>query len=295
MKRIAIYFYYDKNGVFDKYAFYYVSELKKVANRILIVVNGFLDNKSIELINDLTDELIIRENTGLDVFALREALFYIGWNNLSKYDEVIYCNSTVFGPVYPFEVMFNQMSLNKNLDFWGITSHPQCKIKSDENKVINDELEYANLCKMNPYGYLPKHIQYYFIVYRKKFVKTNDFQEYWKNMCNINSYVDSVSKFETVFTKYFEDKGYKWDTYVKYDAETEKTNYLLLNKPDIAVIKYKSPVIKRKIFYIDMKYCDHDINNNIKLLIEYIDKKKLFDKNLIFENIFRTNKKNNIK
>ena len=42
-----------------------------------------------------------------------------------------------------------------------------------------------------------------------------ELQAYWDNMPMIESYTDSVQRYEAVFTKQFEDKGFKWDVYVK--------------------------------------------------------------------------------
>lgn len=44
-----------------------------------------------------------------------------------------------------------------------------------------------------------------------------ELQAYWDNMPMIESYTDSVQRYEAVFTKQFEDKGFKWDVYVKTD------------------------------------------------------------------------------
>lgn len=283
MKRIGIYFYFDNDGVLDEYAIYYLKEFKKIIDYLVVVINGFLDEKSIIKARQISDDLIIRNNVGFDVLAYKYAFNKIGWDRLSEYDELVYCNSTVFGPIYPFKNMFDKMSANVNLDFWGITSHPEYR-SGEEYKI-----GYDILSQNNPYGYLPEHIQHYFVVYRKKFVLTNDLRNFWETIDNINTYVDSVSKFETVFTKYFEDKGYIWDTYIHFNSKEEGTKYLLLNKPDVAAIKYKVPIIKRKVFYIDKIHSDNKICERVSDLMLYLIKNKLYDINLITKNIERIN------
>ena len=45
MKRIAIYFFYDKNGVVDKYVNYFLEDLKKNIEELVIVCNGKLNSE----------------------------------------------------------------------------------------------------------------------------------------------------------------------------------------------------------------------------------------------------------
>lgn len=47
----------------------------------------------------------------------------------------------------------------------------------------------------------------------------------------IESYTDSVQRYESVFTKQFADKGYQWDVYVNTDDLKEFTDYPLLVCP----------------------------------------------------------------
>ena len=48
MKRVAIYFFYDKNGIVDKYVNYFLEDLKKNLDRLIIVCNGKLTSKGRE-------------------------------------------------------------------------------------------------------------------------------------------------------------------------------------------------------------------------------------------------------
>ena len=189
--RLGIYFIYDEKGIMDEYAFFFLSAYKKLLNRLIVVINGELKQEYIDRLKSLNYEVLVRENKGLDVYAYKHAFDYVGFNNLSEYDEVIYCNSTFFGPIYNLEDMFECMDKNENLDFWGITQHPDYKVDNEDIPAYN----------INPYGYLPKHIQNYFMVYRNSFVKKKDLYDFWNNLPEINGYFDSVGLFETVFTK----------------------------------------------------------------------------------------------
>ena len=273
-QRAAVYCFYDRFGIADDYVIAYLKGLKKVCKRIVVVVNGLLTEESEIAIRTVTDEIIIRKNEGFDAWAYKTGLEYIGWDKLAEYEEVVICNSTVFGPVYPFKEMFDRMSEKEDLDYWGITFHPEIRPFKTPN----------------PYGYIPEHIQFYFVVMRRRFTKAPELKTFWDNLSPINTYDEAVGLAETYFTKYFSDKGFKWDTYVNYSfGKDETTHYILLFDPYKAVTKYRSPVIKRKLFFLEpFSTYASSIGEKITLLMDYIKKNRLYDTNMIYNNIIRT-------
>ena len=82
--------------------------------------------------------------------------------NLANYEELIFCNDSCYGPIYPFENTFDSMS-HKNLDFWGIT-------ENSVGFVLNQKREFES-------GYI-KHIQSYFIVFKSQIFLANYFIEF---------------------------------------------------------------------------------------------------------------------
>lgn len=282
--RIGIYAFYDENGIVDDYVFHFLFLLKKITTRIVFVSNGPIKKEYINMLNRITGEILIRENTGFDVYAYKYAINHIEFNKLEKYDEVILCNSTFFGPINGLENIFLEMDKKEDLDFWGLTQSPDYFVDTDEIPAFY----------INPYGYIPKHIQSYFVVYRNKFIKTKHLRDFWNNLPMINSYAEAVGLFETVFTKYFEDLNYKWDTYLHYENDEKNINYPLLYKPYEVIVGYKFPIIKRKSFFIDdslsIKYKTKD---SVRKLIQYLNDNSCYDVDLIYKNITRTNKINN--
>lgn len=273
-KRLVIYFFYDKDGIADRYVDYFLNGLSLVADKFIIVANGKITLATRNIFSKYTDDIIVRENKGFDVWAYKEVLENEGWDKLKSYYEVCLVNSTIMGPVYPFSYMFNEMDKRKDLDFWGVT------------KFLKLDKDFTG---KNPYGYLPEHIQSHFVVYRNSFLNSQELKSYWDKIPCINSYEDSVGKHESYFTKFFEEKGFKWATYTDSSIEYEYNNQPILMSPKNLIQNDKCPIFKRRSFF----YFHEDImlettGEAAVELYKYLKYHTSYDVDLIWENIIRT-------
>lgn len=272
-KRLAIFFFYDKDGIADDYIRVLLEGMKPCCSRIIVVCNGKADREAELLFRTFTDEVIQRENKGFDVWAYKEGLEYIGWNSLSEYDEIVLMNYTMFGPLYPMQEVFSEMN-KRDVDFWGITKH---------HKV---DFDCFNTCK---YGYIPEHIQSNFLVIRNSLIKSKEYKDMWENMPMINSYGESVGLYEVVFTKEFNEMGFKSDVYVNTDDLEGYTRYPLMMMADELIINRKCPFFKVKSF--SQRYYDilGDCIGNCTLdAFEFIKNNLDYDTDLIWQHVLRT-------
>lgn len=273
-KRLLVFFFYDKDGVVDGYLRYFLDDLTQNVTETIVVCNGKLNAAGRTSFEKYTDKIIVRENKGLDVWAYKTGLEYYGWDKLAEFDEVILANSTMMGPVYPFEEMFNAMDQKEDLDFWGITLYHGSPVVP---------------FGCNPYGCLPLHIQSHFIVYRQRFVKSLDLQLFWKDMKPISGYEESIGIYESYFTKAFEDKGFKWDVYVDTRDLKDYTDYPLMKCPTKLLKEYRCPIFKRRSFfqpYNDM--LTETSGHATEELYHYLENETSYDVNLIWDNALRT-------
>lgn len=270
--RIGVYFFFDKDGIVDKFVTYMLDDLVKNLDRLVIVVNGSLKPESRDVFTRYTKDVIVRENIGLDVGAYKEAIEYIGWDNLYKTEELILLNSTIYGPIYPFENMFAEMN-NKQLDFWGITKHHELPFDP------------FGTCA---YGYVPEHIQSHFIAIRGSLLKSYEYKKMWDEMPVMKDYKDSVGMYETVFTKKFEDKGFVWDVYIDSDDLSELTPYPLMYTPVELIKNRKCPIIKRRSFFNDYyDVLNNSMGENALEIMEYLKTTDNYDADMIWENLIR--------
>ena len=101
---------FDAQGIVDSYVETLLTDMVKNLSELVIVVNGELTATSYAKLSAFTDNIILRENKGLDAWAYKTALESYGWDRLVEFDEVILFNATIMGPVYPFEEMFTEMA-----------------------------------------------------------------------------------------------------------------------------------------------------------------------------------------
>lgn len=271
--RCGIFLFYDRDGMVDDYIVYMLKDLRKHMAHLLVVCNSQPSQQGLTTLEEHADEVLVRANSGFDVGGYREGLFYLGFRELAKYDEVIMLNYTFFGGIFPFGEMFEAMD-EKDVDFWGITKHHM--------------VDYDPYGGRNPYGYLPEHIQSHFIAVRREMLLSDDYKEFMISMENPKSYIDSICDYESVFTKHFEDLGYKWDVYVNTDRY-EKYAY----NPGMFYIrdlleKDRCPIMKRRSFFTN--YRDFLINTTGEPSIEaydYLREHTDYDVNMIWDNILR--------
>ena len=282
IKRLVIYFLYDKDGIVDRYVVHMLEAMKRNSSEIFVVCNGKLTAEGRETLKKITPErnILARNNTGFDVWAYKDALDHYGWEELEKFDEVVLMNYTVFGPLYPFEDMFEEMN-KRDVDFWGITKH---------HKVEFDVFE---TCK---YHYIPEHIQSSFLVIRQSLMKSNEYHYLWDNMPPINSYADSVGLYEAIFTKDFTDKGFKSSVYIDTSDIDGYTRYPLMMMADDMIINRRCPIMKVKSF--SQRYFDilgDTIGNCTIDAFEYIRDNLDYDTDLMLEHVIRTGNMADIK
>ncbi|MDR0886982.1 MAG: rhamnan synthesis F family protein [Clostridiales Family XIII bacterium] len=267
-KRACVFVFYDEDGIADQCIDYYLNALSSVTSRIVIVVNGYIDENARSMFLQYTEELIERDNMGYDVCAWREGLYYIGFEQLKEYDELILANDSVFGPIYPLEELFGEMS-PRNLGFWGVT-----KYEKDE--------DFTKRCT---YGYIPEHIQSYFTVFSNALAGSIEFKEFWETLDDISELNDAIGSYEIVLTKHFSDMGYTFGVYADIEEDISDAKNSTIFMPLTLIKKYRSPFLKAKVFVTDQHFRGKD--DEITNIPEFIMKSTEYDIGLIYAKVLR--------
>ncbi len=280
IKRAAIYVFHDRDQIVDDYAPVFLRELKRFVSHLLVVVNGDINDEGKAKFQSVADEVMLRPNEGYDITGYKEGIFHIGWEKLKDYDELLLVNSTLYGPLYPFDEMFETMA-EKDLDFWGITKHHMV------------DWDCFGTCK---YGYVPEHIQSSFLAIRQPMLSGDFFVKRWEELPTIHSYGEAIGFFEVIFTKEANEAGFKSEVYVDTTDLEGYTRYPLMMMSDELIIRRKCPVMKQKSFsqnYFDI--IGDTVGNATADSFAHIAKNTDYDVNLIWDNILRTCNMDDIK
>ncbi len=268
VRRAIFYLFYDSQGVVDDYVPHMLGALRPHAEHIFVVSNSRLTPISRSKLEAVADTVFVRENVGFDVWGYKQALEAFGRDTLAEYDEIILMNYTIFGPVFPFSEMFEQVEA-LDVDFWGLTSHA----KVDPN----------------PYGtpgipVLPEHIQSHWIAVRNRLFTSLEFQEYWDTMPMITSYAESIVNHESRFTEHFAGKGFRYE--VLYPVGDFPDDHPIFQDFGL-MLDARCPIVKRRIFFHEPTYLDRQaiIARN---LIERVERETDYPAELIWQNVVRT-------
>ncbi len=272
VKRCAVFVFFDKDGIVDRYIETFLNGIKENVERIVVVCNGDVDKRGMETFRNITEEVIVRPNEGYDITAYKCGLTHVSFDSLKEYDEVLLLNSTMFGPIYPFSEMFDSMN-REDIDFWGMTNFHE--VPYDPFGTIE-------------YGYIPKHIQSFFMVFRQSLCLTDDFRDYWENLPEITDYNEAIGFFETVFTKKFADKGYKWKVYADSEELEGYTYDPLRDYPRYMIEKKRCPVMKKRSFFHDYgEAFSRSGGEAVREVYNYIDRETGYDTDMIWETLLR--------
>lgn len=186
MNRAIVFVHYDRDNIVDDYVYYYLKELQKNASLLIFVSTAKLVEKDVKNLSHYCSKVIIRENIGYDFMSYKIGLESFDYQN---YDEVVICNDSVYGPLYPLGDVFEEMT-NDSSDFWGITD--------------NTDFSY--------------HLQSYFLVFKKNIISSVAFEQFWKQIKVLNNKEDIIQKYEVGLSKSLMDHGFLSTVYTSFQA-----------------------------------------------------------------------------
>ena len=201
-------------------------ELKKIADGIIFVADNYYPEEEINKIKDYINYAECYKHREYDFGSYKRGLMQAFESGVLKNaQELVMCNDSCVGPVFPFAKMFDAMD-NKNKDFWGIT----------ENEDVNFD----------------RHIQSYFMVFSSKVFNSECFVDFFKQVKKEKTFQDVVKKYEIRLTGYLNKNGFTYDSYIKSPIKESFDEYYRLKTlnptrmPLVLTEKYKSPLIKLK-------------------------------------------------
>ncbi|MCI1726466.1 MAG: rhamnan synthesis F family protein [Lachnospiraceae bacterium] len=271
--RYVIYYIYDHEGIVDDYIIHALHEFQENNSTILVVANGFLTDESMEKLSAVSDGLLTRTTIGGRAGAFREAMYYIGFRELEQYNEVIFTDDSLFGPIFPLSEMLNEMESRK-VDFWGLVKH---------HSFDGDPL---GIIGKTPH---PEYIDPHFFAMRKTLIEGFCFKHFLFNLQDPENEEQAFDSFVRPATKYFSDHKFKWDVYVdtsEYEGVTVdpfkyETQHLLQDR--------RCPFVSRGVFCADYtEILNNTCGETGPETYRFIKEKTDYDTKLIWQHLLRT-------
>lgn len=262
MRRLCVFVIYDKEKIIEEYVEPLIEELKKYSDYLIAVCNFDKIEQGLDILINNSDEIIFRENEGLDAGAYKDVIV----NNISKvnifdFDELLLSNDTFFAPIYSFEQMFDCMNKD-DCDFWGITRHKDGVLHGVSFK---------------------SHLQSYFLYFKKTILHSEIFIQFWNNYLFSNDKIKTILNYEIGLNNYLVENGFIGKAYTDILGFKKEGNPYAFY-PDELIEQYHIPILKKTNFNFENKfyvntcravdYIEKNLDYDIRLIKKYIEKKR---------------------
>ena len=221
--RVAVFAGFCPAGKILESQIYYLKGLREIVDNIVFVCDGQVLPQEIEKLKELVSVCIIKRHNEYDFGSYKFGYKFLLDNNLLEgVQELILCNDSCYGPVFPFRESFESDAV-KDADFWGYT--------------------------LNGYTWknLPRHIQSFFLVFRKNVFNSKCFKDFILGVKRQKKVQGVINKYEIPFTDYLQKRGFKSSVFVS----EENFPYKKVNKtvyPLTLIRDYRMPLVKVKVF-----------------------------------------------
>ncbi len=206
MNNITVFAHYDLDSQIKDYVLYYLQQLKTVSHKIIFVSTSTLSIQEQKKLSGIVDKIIIRKNVGYDFHSYKIGIESI--ECLNSYDNLILCNDSCFGPLFPLTDVFAIMD-HQAIDFWGITS--------------------SNLIRF--------HLQSYFLVFNQSILQSTCFMKFWQNLPLCENRKDIIFNYEITLSQILITNGYHANSYIPLTFKTPLL-WLVKRHVDLLIKKY---------------------------------------------------------
>lgn len=173
--RCLIYAHWDVNGLVDPYVLHALREYRPHVGRIVFVTTHY--QRPCRQLADLVDAVAVRENSGFDFMSWQSGLAMV---DVDAYDEIVFTNSSVYGPLWPMDAIFESSTALEN-DLWGMT------ISLQHNS----------------------HLQSYFLAMSRNLLATSFGRELWSDIHPMQRKGDCIEAYELTWMNECLAAGFK--------------------------------------------------------------------------------------
>ncbi len=193
-KRIAVMASFAPSGVIAPYLLYYLKGLKDICDAVIFIADSPILEKEALKLSTLVHYASFARHEEYDFGSYKRGIDYLRQHiGLENIDELVLCNDSCVGPVFPLQDVFLQMH-SKGYDFWSLTASPE----------------------------VFPHLQSYFLCFSNEVIRSDVFIDYFLRIKKETSRSKVILKYELPLSKYLANAGFtNYGSYLPYPNEEE--------------------------------------------------------------------------
>ena len=192
LRRTAVFAAYTSSGHLPERDFYLLQGLGKVADNIVFVCSAPLFPDEVTKLEGLVSEILCAPHNEYDFGSYKRGLRLAdecGLIDSVVADELILCNDSCYGPVFPLLEAFSTMK-SRSCDFWGLTANNEQGVE---------------------------HLQSFFLVFRRSVLKSTIFWDFLDDVRELSGRNSVVVFYESKLTTTLQNAGFSFDSYIPRD------------------------------------------------------------------------------
>lgn len=221
MKRLFLFAAYDRDGIVDDTLTYYLGELSKLGDLVVVMDNDATDNElaKIKSIPNVLYAAATRHGE-YDFGSYKRAYQYARDNKiLENYDWIYLVNDSVLGPLYDITPILNDLE-SRGVDLTGMISYSE--------------------------KYVPEHVQSWFVGITQRVATADFFNDFLSGVKYEQGKATICCKYEFQLSIRILRHGFKMSTYLKpSDFDGRKCHYMY-HEP-LKTLKLGMPFIKKTV------------------------------------------------
>ncbi|MGL4318366.1 MAG: rhamnan synthesis F family protein [Pseudomonas sp.] len=217
-RRACLFASYDPNGLIDDYVVDYLRALQRHAD-IYFLSDAQLPASELQKLNGLVKGAWAVRHGEYDFGSYsRLARFYVGWETLKQYDEVILANDSCY-LLHSLDELFGEMD-KRQCDWWGLqatkglSATRHVKSNSFDKKIPLTEVKKKLLSSYERDDFYDFHIGSYFLVFRQPVLQEGSLARLLDGAKKQPNKKAIIQAYEIGLTRTLINRKFEFDTFI---------------------------------------------------------------------------------
>ncbi|MFV0447971.1 MAG: CDP-glycerol glycerophosphotransferase family protein [Vibrio sp.] len=218
--KVCLFAGYDVDGIIDSYVISYVKELAKFCD-VYYLADSNISEKELSRLSPYVKNAWSCRHGEYDFGSYARLIInFVGWENISQYDDVLFVNDSCY-LIRPLDELFSEMD-RRDADWWGLQATKgvaKTRYKSSnryKEKILLSEIKNNYLEQYDNEYFYDFLVGSYFLSFSNRVVKSDVFRSFVESIGKEKNKLNIIRKYEIGLTRLLINSGFSFDTYMKY-------------------------------------------------------------------------------